>query len=193
LLCAIEAVEAAEDDAHDGEDPVPEGADEPFETQHDDVGDARSDEGDANDAVEDRKSIAEDPIVTGEDEPAGRSRYNLRPIRQRTYENRFTHRMDNPVTSKSYDDVQFLQQRASVMPSLRETVEVMMGSGSKTEVLNYVTGSIMTQMTAKAGIKKHVQAVINALYQEFLQLHNQDVFDGKHAGELTISQKRAAL
>jgi hypothetical protein len=189
----IGAVEAAEDDAHDGDYPVPEGAFESFETQHNDVGDARSDDGDANDADKDGKSIAEDLMVMEEAEPAGRSRYNLRPIRQRTYENHFTHRMDNPVSSKSYDDVQFLQQGASVMPSLCEAVEVMMGSGSKTEVLNYVTGFIMTQMRAKAGIKKHGQVVIGALYQEFLQLHDQDVFDGKHARELTKSQKRAAL
>jgi hypothetical protein len=101
--------------------------------------------------------------------------------------------MFNPASSKSYDDVHFLQQGASVMPSLGEAVAVMMGSGSRTEVLDYVTGFIMTQMTAKAGIKKHWQATINALYQKFLQLHNQDVFDGKHAGELTKSQKRAAL
>jgi hypothetical protein len=43
-------------------------------------------------------------------------------------------------------------------------------------------------MTAKAGIKKHGQVAIDALYQEFLQLQDQDVFDGKHAGELTKSQ-----
>jgi hypothetical protein len=132
-------------------------------------------------------------MVMEEDEPAGRSRCNLRPIWQRTYENRFTHRMDNPASSKSYDDVQFLQQGANVMPSLREAVEVMMGSGSKTEVLNYVTGFIMTKMTAKAGIKKPGQVAIDALTQEFLQLQNQDVFDGKHVGELTKTQKKAAL
>jgi hypothetical protein len=133
-------------------------------------------------------------MVMEEDEPAGHSISNLRLIRQRTYdENRFTHRMDNPASSRSYDDVQFLQPGASVMPSLREAVEVMMGSGSKTGVLNDVTGFIMTQMMAKAGIKKHGQVTIDALYQEFLQLHDQDVFDGKHAGELTKSQKRAAL
>jgi hypothetical protein len=79
--------------------------------------------------------------------------------------------MDNPVSLKSYD-VQFLQQAASVMPSLQEAVEVMMGSGSKTEVLSYLTGFIMTQMTAKAGIKKHGQVAVDALYQEFLQLHD---------------------
>jgi hypothetical protein len=72
--------------------------------------------------------------------------------------------MDNPASSKSYD-VQFLQQGASVMPSLGEVVEVMMGSASKTEVLRYITSFVMTQMTAKARIKKHRQVAIDALYQ----------------------------
>jgi hypothetical protein len=55
----IGAVEAAEDaDAHDGDDPVPEGTDELFETQHGDVGDARSDDGNTNKVVKDKKSIA---------------------------------------------------------------------------------------------------------------------------------------
>jgi hypothetical protein len=53
----IGAVEAAEDDAHDGDGPVPEGTDELFETQHNDAGDARSDDGDANNAVKDGKSV----------------------------------------------------------------------------------------------------------------------------------------
>jgi hypothetical protein len=48
-------------------------------------------------------------------------------------------------------------------------------------------------MTAKAGIKKHGQVAVDALFQEFLQLHDLDVFDGQHAGKLTKSQKRAAL
>lgn len=132
----------AEYDAHEGEDR--EGTDEVFELQYDNVGDARSDGGDANNAVRDSNSIAEDPMVTREDE-LGRNRYNLRSNRERTYDNRFTHRMYNPASSKSYDDVQFLHQGASIMPLLMEAVDVMMlGSGSKTEVLSYVTGFIMT-------------------------------------------------
>jgi hypothetical protein len=132
--------------------------------------------------------------TTEEDEPESTIKYNLRPNRERNYGNHFAHHMDNPASSKSYD-VQFLQQQgASVMPSsLREAVKVMMGSGSRTEVLSHVKGFVMTQMIAKAGIKKHRQVVVGDLYQEYLQLHNQGAFDGQHAGELTKSQKRAAL
>jgi hypothetical protein len=51
----------------------------------------------------------------------------------------------------------------------------------------------MTQMTAKAGIKKHGRAAIDALYQEFMQLHNLTVFKGRWVCELTRKQKRGAL
>jgi hypothetical protein len=67
----------------------------------------------------------------------------------------------------------------------------MMGSGSNTEILSYITGFIMTQMMAKAGIKKHGQVAIDALFQEFLQLHDLGVFDEQHIGELTKRQKAA--
>jgi hypothetical protein len=126
--------------------------------------------------------------------------------------------MDNPANSKSYDvqflqhgasphqgrrdpesdvsgsyDATFLKQGASVMPTLREAVEGFMASGSKAEVHNYISGFIMTQMTAKAGIKKHGQVAIDALYQEFLQLHDLGVFEGQHVPGLTKEQRKAAL
>ena len=69
----------------------------------------------------------------------------------------------------------------------------MQKTGSKTEVLKYITGFIMTQMTAKAGIKKHGQVAIDALFQEFSQLHDLGVFEGQDARKLTDKQKRAAL
>jgi uncharacterized protein YeaC (DUF1315 family) len=56
-----------------------------------------------------------------------------------------------------------------------------------------ITGFMMTQMTAKAGIKKHGEAAVRALYSEFLQLHNQMVFKGKDARKLTKQQKSNAL
>ena len=64
----------------------------------------------------------------------------------------------------------------------------MKASGSESEVQRYITGFIMTQMTVKAGIKKHGQVAIDALYKEFLQLHNLDVFQGQHAKDLTKDQ-----
>jgi uncharacterized protein YeaC (DUF1315 family) len=69
----------------------------------------------------------------------------------------------------------------------------MNDGGSCKRVSEYITGFIMTQMTARAGIKKHGQVAIDALYNEFLQLHDLGVFDWQHAGKLTKEQKRAAL
>jgi hypothetical protein len=48
-------------------------------------------------------------------------------------------------------------------------------------------------MTAKAAIKKHGQAAVDALFQEFLQLHDKTVFAGKHRSELTKAERQAAL
>jgi hypothetical protein len=69
----------------------------------------------------------------------------------------------------------------------------LQSTGSNAEVFKYVTGFMMTQMTAKAGIKKHGQVTIDALFQEFSQLHDLGVFLGQHKSELTHTQKRGAL
>jgi hypothetical protein len=87
--------------------------------------------------------------------------------------------MDSPNSSKSYDS-QFLQQGTSDRSKLREANGELTSNGSTEKALvGYITGFIMTQMTAKAGIKKHGQAAVDALYQEFLQLHDLGVFKGQ--------------
>jgi len=48
-------------------------------------------------------------------------------------------------------------------------------------------------MTATAGIKKHGQAAVDALLQEFCQLDSKNVFEPRDASTLTASQKREAL
>jgi hypothetical protein len=121
-------------------------------------------------------------------EPAPRCNLRANWERQQT---RTQH--DNPKNSKSYDvqfpqhgasrhhgrgdtqsdtsgsyDPEFLQQGAAVMPTLQEAVEGFMASGSKAEVHNYIVDFMMTQMTAKAGIKKHRKVSIDALCKEFL-------------------------
>lgn len=47
---------------------------------------------------------------------------------------------------------------------LREAAEKMMDSGSSKKVLSYITGFIVTQMMAKAGIKKDRQVAIATPY-----------------------------
>jgi hypothetical protein len=83
--------------------------------------------------------------------------------------------MDEPASGQSYD------------------VRDMNVTGSTIKVFEYVTGFIMTQMTAKAGIKKHGQVAADALFQEFLQLHDKTVFAGKHRSELTKALRQGAL
>jgi hypothetical protein len=48
-------------------------------------------------------------------------------------------------------------------------------------------------MTAKAGIKKHGQVAVEALFDEFSQLHDLTVFRAQDAKGLTKAQKKAAL
>jgi hypothetical protein len=51
----------------------------------------------------------------------------------------------------------------------------------------------MTQMTATAGIKKHGQKAIDALFQEFAQLKDKKVFQPLNATTLSVTEKRGAL
>ena len=48
---------------------------------------------------------------------------------------------------------------------------------------------MMTQMTATAGIKKHGERTVEAMFMEFCQLEDQAVFGGLKASELTATQK----
>ena len=53
---------------------------------------------------------------------------------------------------------------------------------------------MMTQMTAKAGIKKHGELAIAALVKELSHnLHDKDVIEGKRYDQLTDDQRRKAL
>jgi len=90
--------------------------------------------------------------------------------------------MDDPENTKSYKSgVQMLQQAAD---SMHESPNI---------ICKYICGHIMTQMTATAGIKKHGQAAVDDLLQEFCQLNNKDVFDPIDTSTLTTGQKREAL
>jgi hypothetical protein len=52
---------------------------------------------------------------------------------------------------------------------------------------------IMTQMSAKAGIRKHGKAAEAALMKEFAQMKELNVYEPVHAITLTRAQRRAAL
>ena len=56
-----------------------------------------------------------------------------------------------------------------------------------------VFGFVFTQMTARAGIKKHGQAARDALTAEFAQLDYKGAYEPVHTTDLTESQRRGAL
>jgi len=76
--------------------------------------------------------------------------YNLRSDRGRSYGHPPDHQMDVPVSSKSYESgLQMLQQAANKMDEFPNNI------------YKYIFGHVMTQMTATAGIKKHVAGVLS--------------------------------
>jgi hypothetical protein len=99
---------------------------------------------------------------------------NLRPSCARDYSYRFGHGRDET-------GVQLLQDAVNCMH-----VDSSRFNG-------YVFGHVMTQMTATAGIKKHGQKAIDALFQEFAQLEDKKVFQPLNATTLSVTEKRGAL
>jgi hypothetical protein len=161
-----------------------------FEPDPDDLGpdelDPDANEGaGANDNPGDKDPGGDAPNTNVEpdaSEDSGTNWYNLRSDRGRSYGHQLDHQMDDPLSSKSYQSgVQMLQQAADKMDELLDGI------------YKYIFGHIMTQMTATAGIKKHGQAAVDALLQEFCQLDSKSVFEPLDASTLTASQKRESL
>jgi hypothetical protein len=100
--------------------------------------------------------------------------------------------MDDPANTKRYD-TQFLHQGVSYKPTLRAAVQEMKSTGSTTNVVKSIACIMMMQLTAKAGIKKHGQVALDALFKEFSQLHDLGVFLAQDGNKLTQDEKRGAL
>ena len=92
--------------------------------------------------------------------------YNLRPSRGRDYSHRYGH--------------SFLQFAAAQVLNQLPAEEIM-------------RGIVLTQMSARAGIKKHGAAAEAALLKEFRQLEEKGVFEALDPATLTDAQKAAAL
>jgi hypothetical protein len=101
--------------------------------------------------------------------------HNLRMNRTRDYGHRFDYQMDAQ---------QFFQQGAD------NTAESPAGPVIDTRA---IFGYVFNQMSATVGIRKHGQAAVDALFKEFAQLDDKEVFEPVHARSLTKSQKAAAL
>jgi hypothetical protein len=94
-----------------------------------------------------------------------------------------------PLTNAQYN----LRENRTRDYSHRFSEQQLLGFETNDALHNYVTGYVMTQMTAQAGIKKHGSKAIDALLAEFCQLDDKAVFNPMIATELTSEQKRAAL
>ena len=103
-------------------------------------------------------------------ETAQGSGYNLRPNRSREYSHRFDPQVYN-VTN--------LQVPCATREPVTTTQKMF--------------GFVFTQMTARAGIKKHGQAARDALTAEFAQLDYKGAYEPVHATDLTEPQRRGAL
>ena len=110
-------------------------------------------------------------------------RYNLRQRLPPT--NTLARAMDNPHSSKSYfPPTTLLQQHECTDEAQTMTLD---------EQKKFAFGFIMTQMTAKAGIKKHGAAAEEALLQEFMQLEDLTVYEPVHPSSLTAKQRKETL
>ena len=156
--------------------------DDPAEFELDGLKPGANDKDGADTGVEDVFDHDQRSVEPEANENPNTNWYNLSSDQGRTYDHRLAHQMDDPENTKSYESgVQMLQQAADSMHE------------SPNDIYKYICGHIMTQMTATAGIKKHGQAAVDALLQEFCQLDDKDVFDSIDASTLTTGQKREAL
>ena len=133
----------------------------------------------ADDATgEDARDGSDDAEDDGE--PFVVPRYHLRERRGRDYSHRLDHQMNTATGAQSYETHhQLMQTDAGVCDDKRAP--------------KYIFGHVMTQMTATAGIKKHGQRAVDALFKEFCQLDDKSVFGAIKADTLTSAQKHAAL
>ena len=117
---------------------------------------------------------AETPTDTG---------YQLRGNRNRSYNYRFANAVDNPHHSKSYyPDVQLLQH-TDHQTSCKATPELK----------KQVCGFILTQMTAKVGIKRFGDPARQAMREEFKELDDKGVFEPMRPKDVTMEMRKQAL
>ena len=137
---------------------------------------------DANSVGEEEPTIDDVNDVETETHP-----YSLRGNRARSYDYRFANAIDNPVDKRRYYDhtaseAQLLQVKQGTQEedAFRATKKVL-------------TGWILTQMTAKAGIRRYGDAARDAMRSEFRQLDEKGVFEPVVASSLRPSVRAQAL
>jgi hypothetical protein len=160
------------EDVEDEDDiPFPALPADTMEDEEDDTPNANDDDEGVNDVInyddDDDEPAREEDAVNMPDRP-----YNLRARKDK--HGGFNDAMDNPHDGKSfYPPTQLTQLDTNIRKRL--------------------FGYAMTQMTAKARIRKFGEAALTALIQEFGQLEDQNVYEPIQAHTLTRAQRRGAL
>ncbi len=134
--------------------------------------DASSDNSVGDDEVitSDNTEVDDDDVIGDDVDEPPEPRYNLRGNRGRDYSHKYG------------DDHyhQFLQ--------IRGEEEVCAVS-----LYQYCVGICMNQMTARAGIKKHGEVAVQAIFAEFAQIEDKNVIAPLDASKLTPQQRKDAL
>jgi hypothetical protein len=124
-------------------------------------------------AFEDKAIEAYDNVDEVEDDVPQTGPYNLRERKERS--GGFNDTIDSPHDGKSYYPPP--TQLAQVDANMKKRF----------------FGFVMTQMTAKAGLRKHGAAAEAALIQEYSQLEDQNVYEAIDPRSLTKEQRKGAL
>ena len=117
-----------------------------------------------------------EPVLTA-DASGPEPRYGLRAGRQRSYAHRLSHQMDDaPSNAQSYSPAsQFLQ------------------ASHQREVVSALSGVMLYQMSAKAGIRKHGDAARDALRDEFRQMIDKRVYTPLRGSDISPDEKKKVL
>jgi hypothetical protein len=111
--------------------------------------------------------INDDDVIDDKVDEPTEPRYDLREKRGQDYSYKFDHQFH-----------QFLQVGTEV---------------SEVSMYQYCVGICMNQMTATAGIKKHGEVAVQAIFKEFAQIEDKGVIAPLVASELTREQRSGAL
>ena len=118
--------------------------------------------------------------------------YNLRGNRARSYGYRFANAIDEPASQKSYYSHDKDRATDVQLTQIRQQEQAQQRSGQPTPE-KIVTGWVLTQMTAKAGIRRYGDAARDAMRAEFKQLDDKGVFDPVMQRDLTPKTRAQAL
>jgi hypothetical protein len=147
---------------------LPQQDEEEDDSDEDIIGDEVLEEDD--EVFEDADEI--DNVIVPTEMPGNKQTYNLRE--KGDVNGGFNDAMDNPYDGRSY-------YAPTQLTQIDENMK------------KHLFGFVMTQMTAKAGLKKFGKAAEIALLQEFGQLEDQNVYKPIDLKTLTQEQRKGAL